>query len=532
MNTTRRARFLIQSGLAALAAVALAKVWPLNGNEVRADFFLSVSASVLTVFGLAFSMVLLSSDLGQARGRISHRHSFTWEVNFYLLLFAAIVLWCLLVAYAADGAKLSGGRLCLAADHTLCMQGRRISQISIGSTALLIFLIFPFIGFIYRGLSPHQVLADRAHLVSRSRSVQQVEHRIAELQRQTIAFHGDLDVKVLASATQALESASSAILHSNRRRHLWQHLAEEIIATIGTLNGRFLGDPHTAIHVIRFSVDWIESSYTQVGNSPQSVPGLTNRGVANQLRALCEIYNRNIRRYSEGELSTDVALESVRALNRVASICRDRRINLSFARTATDIVACLRAGPDAVAQRGLTGCLGGLMRLTATAIKTDADLNASHIVKELADGVTTLARHENYKFSPGFVDQFGRVCNPLILNGSGTVDRNLADATAHLPVHTLLWLANELERSVGETLAHTWELQVAKHALQLEHWDQAATLAIKASEGFITCRELSLAIAAYAVFSDAYTEGGYVHPGRIRGLTDGLRRALSGSPGS
>lgn len=477
-------------------------------------------------------MVLLSSDLGQARGRISYRHSFTWEVNFYLLLFAAIVLWCLLVAYAADGAKLTDGRLCLAAGHNLCMQGRRVSQISIGSTALLIFLIFPFIGFIYRGLSPHQVLADRARLVARSRSVQQLERQVAEFQRQTIAFHGDLDVKVLASATQALESASSTILNSNRRRHLWPHLAKEIITTIGTLNGRFLGDPHTAIHVIHFSGDWIESALTQVGNPPQDVPGLTNRGIANQLRSLTEIYNRNVRRYGEGELSTDVALESIRAINRFADICRDRRINLSFARSATDISACLRVGPDAATQRGLTGCLGGLMRLAATAINSDANLNPSHIIKELADGVVSLARCENYGFSPGFVDNFGRLCKPLILSGLGTVDRNLAEATAQLPVRTLLWLANELERSVGGMFVHKWELQVAECALELEHWDQAAAIAVRASDGFITCRDLSLAVTSYSVFSDAYMEGGYVHPVRIRGLTDELRRALSGSSGS
>ncbi|MEU6097518.1 hypothetical protein [Streptomyces sp. NPDC047079] len=486
---------------------------------------------MLTVFGLAFSMVLLSSDLGQARGRISYRHSFTWEVNFYLFLFAAIVLWCLLVAYAADGEKLSGGRLCLTAGHNLCMQGKRISQISIGSTALLIFLIFPFIGFIYRGLSPHQVLADRAHLIARSRSAQQMVRHVSEFQRQTIAFQGDLDVKVLASATQALESASTAILNSKRRRPIWPQLAEEIISTIGTLNGRFHGDPHTAIHVLRFSADWIESTLGQIGNSPQSVPGLTNRGIANLLRSLTEIYNRNLRRYSEGELSTDVALESLRAINGVAGISHDRRISLSFARSASDILTCLRAGPDAVTQRGLTGCLGGLMRLTVTAVNANSDLNPSHIVKELADGVAALAGYENYRFSPGFVDDFGKVCKPLVLNGSGAVDRNLADATAQLPAPILLWLANELERSVGEIFAHKWELQVAERALQLQQWDQAAAYSVRACEGFITCRELSLAVTAYIAFSDAYTEGGYVHPGRTRGLTDGLRRALADSSG-
>src|ERR1700733_6623493 len=108
VQTHRRVRNLRYRVLASITvtiflivAALAARFWPMSGTRIQAGFFSSLASSLLTLFGLVFSLCLIGSQLSPSRASLMIRRVLGLGTRIYLATFILILLWTLTISYRA-----------------------------------------------------------------------------------------------------------------------------------------------------------------------------------------------------------------------------------------------------------------------------------------------------------------------------------------------------------------------------------------------------------------------------------------------
>jgi hypothetical protein len=175
----------------ATAAFWTAAIWPIHGQQIQVSFFLSLVASVLTLFGLVFTLCLIGTQLIATRTKITVARIFGFVTWLDLALFLATTLWTLVISYYA-GEPNASSRMCTTmAGHHLCMSEDMAGRLSIFGLVWSLLLLLPFIIYIYGRLSPQRTFSSLVGSALRARSKHSLKRRCRRLGEEIISFSSD-----------------------------------------------------------------------------------------------------------------------------------------------------------------------------------------------------------------------------------------------------------------------------------------------------------------------------------------------------
>jgi hypothetical protein len=175
----------------ALLAWITAKIWPIYGDEMQGSFFLPLASSVITLFGLVFTLCLIGTQFMATRANVVMRRIFGPGAWLYLLLFLITTLWTLGISYRA-GDKFRHAELC----KSLLLAKRCFSETQAGRFGIFcvtwsILLLLPFVIYIYRRLTVGFAFSSIATSALRARRQKTFRRRCERLASEILASSSD-----------------------------------------------------------------------------------------------------------------------------------------------------------------------------------------------------------------------------------------------------------------------------------------------------------------------------------------------------
>ncbi|MGW4681534.1 hypothetical protein ACWEOS_24000 [Micromonospora taraxaci] len=445
--------YWVTAAIPLIAAVAISYAWPLS-DSVDHEFFLSLSGAVLTALGLAFSVTLLMTDLGQSRARLEPRRIFTLTTWSYFSLCFGSVTWTLCLAYFA-GESDSTEELCYRwAPKSCFLSEKTAARLSLFLIFLALLLLLPFVSYAYRRIDPRRIFQDLAREAVYASSDARTSQRMAEYARLTLTLSGDPDRGVLGAALTALGTGTST--SGRALPGLRQEFHTQVAHTVAQLLRSTRRSGANSRMVIEFTATWIECILDP--QSPANTDDVEKKRALEVVRRFLDLAGANLRAWNDGEAATETGLASLWLINEMADICSKHRTPLSFAAAASTIRTCIEYRLSEPTGRLAYGSLRSLVKLTKKILVSDTDLGAHNVLVELLKGLEGISRAEPSAPIPNWtLREVGNVLAIAYRGGSASSHRRIVEALrsfAEENLSALLIALQEIPEISGLELVH------------------------------------------------------------------------------
>src|ERR1022692_299679 len=350
IDTHRRAhniRYRVMSSIiiaiSLIAAATAARFWPITGGRIQASFFSSLASSLLTVFGLVFTLCLIGSQLTPSRASLMIRRVFGLSTFCYLAVFILTTFWTLAISYRA-GETDRATTLCSIIFHRrVCISEASAGRLSIFGLSWSILLLVPFISYVYRRLTPRYAFSSIVSSALRARTGESFRRRVETLSREIIAVSSEA-----GEATQGLHYFIELGIVALRRGRVFRPpsnagVVQAITSEMKNLNAHFSYDQVMSIQMIKTLGIWSSVIIHGDGDWPEVTAGpvtLTRKQLNEFADTIANEAGRYLRVWQISTTMTTQAAESVRLLKTLAGQCRDANLKVSFSRVARQMATC------------------------------------------------------------------------------------------------------------------------------------------------------------------------------------------------
>lgn len=358
------------------AAAILAIAWPMHDRSIQPDFFVSLGTTVLTVFGLVFTLCIVGTQIASSLGHVNIRHVFGGWTWVYLSSFLVSALWALAIGYSSEETRPTQQLCSVSFLGKACINQVLAGRLAMFGFIICFLLLLPFMRAIFARISTESIFGRHSRAVATVRSASRLNRHVRQ-------FLNDLEL--IKDSPESCEQALEMFLAGAARRVtkppilsklMVTEAARTVTLTFRDANGLLRNTPSSTATLKPQSkwIAWLFAEYLGRGN--KFSPGDVSRKEANAFaRLLLDVCESNLRLWRTGQLSSGIVIPSVQSALFISATTSVWSGRLNLARFSDEIAMCI----DHVSSEVGTPISNALLRALACTVRYAQSMRESGV---------------------------------------------------------------------------------------------------------------------------------------------------------